>query len=462
MRYFNPEVALKVQVPDYNSVFDSIQEGMQLGGQIKQMRQSGILSQLLAQNTDAEGKVDYNKALQAVQSNPNQSFQPTMVNTLSGLIQQNNAARLKAQQDALKSEAELNKTYAETKDKELGATQKGQTLLSNLVATSTDVGDAMRKLEVLGTQYGLPSETIQSTLNDLKSLAANNQGGPEAFQKFQKSYSLLGTEKPIEYLMPKADTVANNETSIKNNQATVSVQKDKIKQDQEQFDAQAYIAKNKPLDFFTDANGIRYAVYEGSQGVPISGPDGQPLKVQQKQVKLDSSALKQVNEYNTQLTQAKTNQVKIGKLIQDLQSGRLVMSPQAILAAEGRSRLGQSTPNDLAIDRFNTSLNQSINDVLMLAKGTQTEGDAQRAAQVIRANPPRDNQSAMQALTNLALIAKTNITALDNNLNTIYANFGMERPQAQKKVSPTNSNQQNITKQAPSNAIKASSAKWGI
>ena len=38
----------------------------------------------------------------------------------------------------------------------------------------------------------------------------------------------------------------------------------------------------------------------------------------------------------------------------------------------------------------------------MAAKGTQTDGDAKRAVETIIANPPRDNQSAMQALNKLA------------------------------------------------------------
>lgn len=440
---------------------------------VQQRGQQGVLSRLLAQNMGENGQPDLNKALQAVQSNPRQAYQPALINTLSGLLKQQRAEELKAQQDAEKFKNDSAKTIAETEDKRLGNTQKGQTLLANLIATSTDATDAARKLATFGQQYGLPKDLIDSTLMDLKNLVDNNQGSPEAFQAMQKSFGLLGSDKPIEYLMPNANNVLDNETSVKNNilnnqtsaannAATVGVQKEKIIQDQKQFDAEAYVRKNKPLDYFTAEDGTRYAVYEGGQGIPISGPNGQPIKVQQKQAKLDSSALKQVNEYNTQLTQAKANQIKIGGLLQDLQSGRLVLSPQAILAAEGRSRIGQSTPNDLAIDRFNTALNQSINDVLMMAKGTQTEGDANRAAQVIRATPPRDNASALQALRNLALIAKTNITALDNNLNTIYANFGMERPQVKKTVTPGNSNQQNTPEQAPNNAIKASSAKWGI
>lgn len=461
---------LMAQVPqiDFNQLANNT---LNMYDTMQQRGQQGILSRLIAQNTK-DGQVDLNNALQSVQSNPNQAYQPALINTLTGMIKQQNAEQLKAQQEAEKFKIDNAKTAAEAAEKQLGNVQKGQTLLSNLIATSTDAIDAAKKLNIMGQQYGLPKDLIDSTLNDLKNLADNNQGNPEAFQAMQKSFGLLGADDPTKYLMPDANNVLDNETSIKNNildnktkadgtAATLAFQEKELTQKQEQFDAQEYIKKNQPLDYFTAEDGTRYAVYADSQGIPITGPNGQPIKVQQKQAKLDSSALKQVNEYNTQLTQAKANQIKIGGLLQDLQSGRLVLSPQAILAAEGRSRIGQSTPNDLAIDRFNTALNQSINDVLMMAKGTQTEGDANRAAQVIRANPPRDNASALQALQNLALIAKTNITALDNNLNTIYANFGMERPQPQKKANQSPQPQKKATNQT-NDAIKASSAKWGI
>lgn len=272
----------------------------------------------------------------------------------------------------------------------------------------------------------------------------DNEKNPEAIASLVKSLGIAGAEKPEQYIQPDANTVANNETTRATNEATVGatlagqqMQKE-IAEGRLNLDRiiqqQKVAHENGEFETMQGSDGITYAVYK-------SGPNAgqvEPLRIkggdvfkQQAKNKLDSGALKQVNEYNSQLVQAKASQVKIGGLLKDLKSGNLNLSPQAILAAEARARLGQSTPSDLAIGRFNTALNQAVNDVLMAAKGTQTEGDAQRAAQVIAANPPRDNAAALQALQNLALVAKTNIKALDNNLNTIYANFGMERPQMQ-------------------------------
>ena len=60
----------------------------------------------------------------------------------------------------------------------------------------------------------------------------------------------------------------------------------------------------------------------------------------------------------------------------DLKDGKLNLSASSIAGANARSAIGITNANDLAVIRFQTVINQSANDVLMMAKGTQTEGDA--------------------------------------------------------------------------------------
>lgn len=306
-------VALAVQTPqlDFNQLFNN---SLDTYNTVKGMGQQGILSRLLAQSTGADGQVDLNKALQSAQTNPNQSYQPEMVNTLSGLLQQRNAAQLKAQQDAIKFNADTNKTNAETGklqqesgEKKLGNTQKGQTLLSNLIATSTDATDAAKKLEILGSQYGLPPETIEATKAQLSDLAANNQGGSDAFENIRKSYGLLGASDPIKYLTPEANTVANNATSIEttrmNNDASIKttgmnndasrysadsnaktaankLQLDKILAEQE------LAFKNSEFDTEQGVDGVTYAVYKSGPNAgkiePLLLKNNQPFKQKTK------------------------------------------------------------------------------------------------------------------------------------------------------------------------------------
>lgn len=226
MRYFNPEVALQVQVPDYNKVFDSIQEGMQLGNQIKEQRQQGILSRLLAQNTDADGQIDYTKALQSIQSNPNQSYQPAMINTLSGLIQQQKTAQLKAQQEALKSDAELNKTYAETgkiKNEGIGKglenSEKKFGALNQIFQAAALSGSKNNIL--LGLNGALKSGLIdQDMFNQQQQIIQLMT--PEEIRSYASNITLGNSKDPASYLFRTANNVADNETSIKNNQNTVN------------------------------------------------------------------------------------------------------------------------------------------------------------------------------------------------------------------------------------------------
>lgn len=134
--YFNPEIGPNYKGISFEEIANSFNNGQQFSHQIQQQQQQGLLARLLAQNTNADGQVDLNKSLQSVQTNPNQSYRPEMVNTLSGLIQQRNVSQLKAQQEAEKFNLDISKGNAEVGEKQLGNTQKGQTLLSNLIATS--------------------------------------------------------------------------------------------------------------------------------------------------------------------------------------------------------------------------------------------------------------------------------------------------------------------------------------
>lgn len=454
-------VALAVQTPqvDFNQLLNN---SLDTYNTVKGIGQQGILSRLLAQNTGADGQVNLAGALQSAQTNPNQSYQPAMVNTLSGLIQQQNAAKLKAQQEAEKQRIDNAKTVAETRDKEIGNTQKGQSLLSNLIATSTDATDAAKKLEILGSQYGLPPETIEATKAQLTGLAANNQGGPDAFENMRKSYGLLGAEKPIEYMQPTANTVANNEASninnIRDNQTKVlGIETDaktaSNKLEQDKILAEQQLAfKNSEFDVEQGVDGVTYAVYKSGPNAgkvePLLLKNNQPFvqKPKQSGPKLSDGALKQVSEFNSQLSQANQTWLNIGNLVNDVKLGKLNFSPEALAGAKARSLIGQSNANDLAIGRFKTTINESVNNILMQAKGTQTEGDAKRAAQIIAANPIVDNQSAMQALNTLAIAQRNIRTSLNQNIDNIYNNYGIERPQTKITIKSnnqtlTNSNQ---------------------
>ena len=103
-------VPLSAEAPQIN--FNQLTaDTLGLYDNIKQRGQQGILSRLLAQNTNAQGEVNLGNALAGAR---NQPYAPQLTGVLSSAIQAQNAARAKAQQDALKFDADINKTYAET------------------------------------------------------------------------------------------------------------------------------------------------------------------------------------------------------------------------------------------------------------------------------------------------------------------------------------------------------------
>jgi len=287
-----------------------------------------------------------------------------------------------------------------------------------------------------------------NTLNNLSTLGDASKQQEYAMGRFK------GTIAP-EYVVQTQNNIADNATSRANNKYTVDGQKYIADQNYdlgvkkiEQDDKELSFEKSKISPMYTmgqdllkgggkleTIGGVTYVVMNGDigKGVPYVDKDGKPLSATPQKngaPKLSDNALKQVNELNVQLSQANQSYKKIGQLVLDLRNGNLDLSAANVAAAKARIAAGISTPNDLAIDRFQSALNQAANDVLMMAKGTQTEGDAQRAVATITANPPRDNAAALQALNTLAGIQRNTRNTINQNINTIYDNYGIPRPGA--------------------------------
>lgn len=360
------------------------------------------------------------------------------------------AAAAKAANDQLKFNADLAKTDSETLKNNQQAGGYG---LDN----AGKVGSAVQK--AIG--FGATTGNKQAIIDGLNLGKSTGEITPEAYQTAITALGNLNSIDDIKkfglamldpkYSLPTIDNEADNAQSDKNSQRayeasiygtdTVAETADKNRAVQMQ---RLEFEKSKVSPLYTEGQaalkngakletigGVTYIDLGDGKGIPYVDQDGKPLSATSKAngvPKLSDNALKQVNEANTQLSQARQSYTKIGGLVNDLKGGKLDLSASNIVAAKGRMALGLSTPNDLAIDKFQAALNQAANDVLMMAKGTQTEGDAQRAVATITASPPRDNNAAMQALNTLAGIQRNTINTLNGNINTIYDNYGIARP----------------------------------
>lgn len=384
----------------------------------------------------------------------------------------------KAKQDALiaqqKAQAEVGKLNSESfKNNQQGGGfkldngQKQLGAIQSAIQQASITGDktaAIIGLDAARRVGLITPDDYNQNYNILKAMT------PEEVKSYAQSVTFANAKDPASIAFQTANNVADNATSIQNNELTnrtsitnnqntvngqkysvdqnVQLGQNRIEQDDRKLTYQKYVDQNKPLDYFTASDGTRYAVYPGGKGIPITDIQGNQVKATTKNSpsKLSDNALKQVNEASTQLAQAEQSYKKVGNLVVSLKSGKLNLSAASIVGAKTRGALGLTNSNDLAVNQFQTALNQAANDVLMMAKGTQTEGDAKRAIETIVANPPRDNNAAMQALNTLAGIQRNTIETLNGNINTVYDNYGIARPRANKPPTPK------ATSQKPSNA----------
>lgn len=299
-------VALAVQTPqvDFNQLLNN---SLDTYNTVKGMGQQGILSRLLAQNTGADGQVNLAGALQSVQTNPNQRYQSGMVNTLSGLIQQQNAAKLKAQQEAIKFDADTNKTYAETGKlqqegvgKGLENSEKKFGALNQIFQAAALTGSKNNVL--LGLNGALKSGVIDpETFNQQKQII--DLMTPEDIKSYASGISFGNAKDPASILYQSADNAANNATSEANNKRTTNASiystdvgaqtADKNRAQQgEQFQQnyalnqqKAFFEQNKPTSFGYDTQGRQYAVLPNGKAVYVKDEQGRYVIGQQKGTK---------------------------------------------------------------------------------------------------------------------------------------------------------------------------------
>ncbi|MHA3059906.1 hypothetical protein ACX1N5_04130 [Acinetobacter sp. ANC 4636] len=408
-----------------------------------------------------ESQGDINKMLELGKQSP-------MARWVVPQLQAQQMARQKAILDNQKTQSEI---YKNTGSGNKDFADAGNTTQKTANSRLTDAKQAI----FAGAQNGNP-QFIRMGLDAAKAAGAIDEQthaqftqqldslgqDPAKISEWAKNAILAGSQNPASFLFQTADNAANNAQSDINNQRTTNAsiystdtnaktQQQKIAQDQQQFNTQMkfkqqqqYFEQNKPTAYGVDAQGRKYAVVNG-KGIYIKDQNGNYITEQPKggNPKLSDNALKQVGEANTQLAQAKLNYNKIGGLVNDLNSGKMQITPSSIYGAKARGIVGMTNANDLKVNQFQTALNQAANDVLMIAKGTQTEGDAKRAVETIMANPPRDSDSALMVLNNLATIQKNTINTLNSNIDNIYNNYHIPRPGTQTEKSKSASGKPN-------------------
>ena len=247
------------------------------------------------QKTDNEMTRIYNESQGDLDKMLSIAPQSKMARWIMPQLQSQKAAAYEAQLGQQKALADIGKVQSEafknnTQGQGYGLDNSGKTqaAIENVIqqaAMTGDPGQVLIGLNRLAKTGLITPEQYQQETAIVQTMT------PEELQKYAQG-SALTNKEVAPYLYQTVNNAEDNAQSDKNSQRTYDASihgtntaastADKNRaQQQSQFDANLYVQQNKPLDYFTAADGTRYAVYANGQGIPVSGPTGEPVKVQQ-------------------------------------------------------------------------------------------------------------------------------------------------------------------------------------
>lgn len=167
-----------------------------------------------------------------------------------------------------------------------------------------------------------------------------------------------------------------------------------------------------------------YANYYNSRGDALEGIKPLPVGA----LKLQDEITQSLAINKNLVTQAEAQ----AKLIRE---GKVPLEPTGKIEAWGRNMLGMSDADSLAYDRYQTFKTKLANDTLLLAKGTQTEGDAQRAVDAL-ITPSNDPEVAANAMEEVARINKELIGMQKQRQKLINKNYGIADEEVSEPSQP--------------------------
>jgi len=388
----------------------------------------------------------------------------------------NRAAEAKALKDGLKFDADLNKTYADTaqtlalgrkNDADAGkSTAEGKKV--GVETTGLDI-DQNAKLDSMvwgsvlngGKNAGIAQLEIQksrglideATYNQKLGLINNLPADPAQAQKYafamykgiqDPKYNLTTADNVLDNETSRQNTINTNQTSERNNVRTTqasmyssdrSLEGTKYTANQATYRTEKEIEAAKKQGKQQLINGLVYTVYpDGTADEFIDPKTGQQATSLGNGIgnkPMPASALNLVSTSRDKIQSSQNTIDKIEQSIKDLdpkQGGKLSLGLLGNAGNVARNLTGNSNESSLAYERLNSNIKGMVNEVLQMAKGTQTEGDAQRAAKVILSTPLTDNRAVSNALAELKRVAQKTVALEQGKVEEVYSNYGKEAP----------------------------------
>lgn len=146
-------------------------------------------------------------------------------------------------------------------------------------------------------------------------------------------------------------------------------------------------------------------------------------------LKMQEDAVGAIGAYDTTAKNA-------AEWAQKLRTGKVPVTPLGKAEAIIRNKSGFSDEPSRELGSYNTFIEKMRNDLLLLAKGVQTEGDAKRALNAITA-AGNDPQLLADAMEKAAMVNQKAAALEKKKVNLIRQNYGLPNLETSAPVQPT-------------------------
>lgn len=202
--------------------------------------------------------------------------------------------------------------------------------------------------------------------------------------------------------------------------------------------------KDAPRPQYMQTNQGLMALGNDGKATPVLGPDGGVLtgavnaSGAKQQSTLPLSALKMVQGYQEANNSVGAINEQLQGYLAQIADKKLAFGPFLNKVHESQNWWGSSSEESRAYAAFKSGVQRMVNESLRLNKGTQTEGDSQRAMAELFANL-NDTEIVKQKLQELININEQATAQRNSLINDVYGNFGVENPsvtQAAQQAAP--------------------------
>lgn len=324
--------------------------------------------------------------------------------------------------DSLKARTDQQKTAQEIESKKLADTHERIKIAGQVfgfVKDNPTLENAIRAADFLGQNGILPPERVQATILDLQANPDPERIRGLATQAFQSALDAK-EQLPKFFQQNRGGTVAtlgvNPVTGVSTDAqvATVTQTPDSIARSE---DAAKSRAQALQIAGMVDARAREGLKLQGERLAFDKTKADAPAKP------MPATAVKMQDEDLNAIGTFAGVDKDIEGFQKQIEQGKLTFGPVKNVLGQARNYAGVSSEQSRNLATFKAKMETMRNTVLLLNKGVQTEGDAQRAMNELMANI-NDPEVVKQRLAEIRALNQRAVQLKKNNIDTLRRNFG--------------------------------------